>query len=284
MQVGVNSFIWESPFRTDVFHLIDRIENFNADVIEIAIEDPTLIDLSKLKEKLELTSLDVSICGAFGPNRDLASEDSEKRQNSMQYARTCIDYARELDANILCGPMYSAVGVTHSRDESDRQAQWERAVQGVRELGNYAHQNDVTLAVEPLNRFETDILNTSTQLEQFLTDVNHPAVKGHLDTFHMNIEDKSFKEGIEMIGDDLVHFHTCENDRGTPGSGNIDWNEIFEALDGINYDGYLVIESFTPDVEEISKAAAIWRPLEKDQDTLAEKGLTFLRKHFSSRN
>ncbi|NLJ38643.1 MAG: sugar phosphate isomerase/epimerase [Candidatus Atribacteria bacterium] len=281
MKFGANTFIWVSPFRTETFDVVQRVADLGFDVIEFAVEQPDLIDIKKLKSIVKKNELEVAICGAFGPDRDLISEELEKRENSKRYVKRCLDYANELEAPIFCGPAYSAVGKTYLATPEQKKADWNRAIEGLRELGDYAQTRGVTLALETLNRFETSFLNIAADLKKLIKDVNHPAIKGHLDTFHMNIEEKHLGEAIELIGDDLVHFHTCENDRGTPGTGHINWNEVKQSLKKIGYDRFAVIESFTFGVKEIARAAALWRPLEKDEDTLAKNGLTFLRELFA---
>jgi len=133
------------------------------------------------------------------------------------------------------------------------------------------------LAVEALNRFETDLVNTAEQLARLLRDVGHAAVKGHLDTFHMHIEEKDVSAAVHTLGAELVYVDASESDRGTPGSGQVDWAGLASALRAIEYGGDCVIESFTPECQAIAAAAAIWRPLAPSQDALARDGLAFLR-------
>jgi D-psicose/D-tagatose/L-ribulose 3-epimerase len=277
VKFGISTFVWVSPFRTEAFGVLEKVASFGFDVIEIAFEDPNLIDVKQLKDTVKRIGLEVATCGVFGANRDLTSDDPDIRENAKRYIRTCLDYASELESPIFCGPAYSAVGKTHLSEEEQKKKEWKLAVEGLQELGEYARRRGVTIALEQLNRFETSFINTAADLVRLIREVGCPAVKGHLDTFHMNIEEKHLGEAIRTVGKDLAHFHACENDRGTPGSGHIEWKEVKEALQDIGYDGYVVIESFSTEVKEIARAACIWRPLEKDVDTLAIKGLAFLK-------
>jgi D-psicose/D-tagatose/L-ribulose 3-epimerase len=277
VKFGISTFVWVSPFRTEVFSVIEKVASLGFDVVEVAFEEPDLIDVKQLKELVKKERLEVATCGVFGADRDLISEDSEVRENAKRYIRRCLDYASELESPIFCGPAYSAVGKARLVDEKQREEEWKWAIEGLRELGDYAQRRGVTIALEPLNRFETSFLNTAADLVKLIKDINHPAVRGHLDTFHMNIEEKHLGEAIRTLGRDLVHFHACENDRGTPGSGHIEWEEVKKALQDIGYNGCVVIESFSTEVREIARAASIWRPLERDADTLASKGLAFLK-------
>jgi D-psicose/D-tagatose/L-ribulose 3-epimerase len=149
-------------------------------------------------------------------------------------------------------------------------------------LARYAGDHGVTLGVEPLNRFETSFLNLAEQAIEITDRVGHPSCKIMLDTFHMNIEEKSAGDAIEAVGNRLCQLHACENDRGTPGSGNVDWEQVSSALSKIQFDGPVVIESFTSKVQSIARAAAIWRPLADSQDELSQDGLAFLQKNLAS--
>ena len=150
---------------------------------------------------------------------------------------------------------------------------------GLRKAAKVAADHGVKIALEPLNRFETDLVNTAEQVMRLIKDIGEKNVGAHLDTFHMNIEEKNTYDAIKRAGDRLFHFHACENDRGAPGSGtNIDWEGTAKALKEINYQGDAVIESFTPACKTIAGAAAVWRQFETSQDALAENGLAFLRK------
>jgi D-psicose/D-tagatose/L-ribulose 3-epimerase len=132
-----------------------------------------------------------------------------------------------------------------------------------------------------LNRFETDMINTVSQGLQFIEEVGRDNIGFHLDTFHMHLEEKSSPQAIRLAGDKLFHFHACENDRGVPGSGQVHWQEIAAALKEVNYQGPIVIESFTSQVKEIARAVSIWREIAPSQDAIAGQGLQFLYSLFA---
>jgi D-psicose/D-tagatose/L-ribulose 3-epimerase len=150
-------------------------------------------------------------------------------------------------------------------------------VKNLRELALYARDHGVVLGIEPLNRFETSFINLASQAVEVIDRIDHPSCRIMLDSFHMNIEEKSLGNAIRAVGSRLCHFHACENDRGAPGSGNVMWGEVKQALRDIHYDGPVVIESFTNKVKSIARAAAIWRAFEPSQDSLAQNGLNFLK-------
>ena len=224
------------------------------DLIEVCIEDPGVVSADALKKASERTGLPVSICGAFGPDRDVSHEDPEKRQLGIDYLKLCVDIAQAVGSPHVAGPMYSATGKARLLPPEERRQQRQWAADSLREVADYAAERGVTLAIEPLNRFETDLVNTVEQGLELCELVGRDNVGLMLDTFHMNIEEKHIGEAITSAGDKVFHFQVSENDRGTPGSGHVPWSETFEALKSIDYQGSIVVESFLPTVEEIGRA------------------------------
>jgi D-psicose/D-tagatose/L-ribulose 3-epimerase len=281
ISIGVNAWVWTSPFTTDKegLALIDKVKQLGFDSFEFGLEDPSHVDPAKLKSKLKETGLRLVVCGAFGPDRDLTHEDKSVRDNSLSYITQAIKLTAASGGKLLAGPMYSAVGKRRHVPADQKKREWELAVKGLKDAARRASDQGVTLAIEPLNRFETDLINTAEQCERLINEIGEKNVGFHLDSFHMNIEEKNSGEAVRRAGNRLYHFHACENDRGAPGSGiNIDWGNIAAALKEVNYKGEAVIESFTPKTKSIAAAAAIWRQLAPTQDALATDGLTYLRK------
>jgi D-psicose/D-tagatose/L-ribulose 3-epimerase len=199
------------------------------------------------------------------------------------YLRTCIDIAAEVGSTLVSGPMYSATGKTRLVPGDARKQQREWAADGIRRAGDYAALHGVRLAIEPLNRYETDLVNTVSQGMDLCEQVGRDNVGLLLDTFHMNIEEKHIAEAIRLGGDRLLEFHACENDRGTPASGHVEWGEVFDALVQVGFDGLIALEAFTPEIEEIARAVSMWRPVAASGDALVEDGLRFLRSELGAR-
>jgi D-psicose/D-tagatose/L-ribulose 3-epimerase len=282
MKIGVNSWVWVSPFTTERLDLVDKVASIGFDQIEIAVDDPSAIDAAALKRKLSDAGLGVSLCGAFGPTRDLANVDPEPRRIGRAYIEDCLRLAEKIGCGLFSGPVYSAVGKARMVPEEQRKREWAHCVEGLRSIEGLARSCGVTVGVEPLNRFESDMINLTEQASALIAEVGSPAYKVHIDTFHANIEEKSIPDAIRKLGKGkLCHFHGCENDRGAPGSGHQDWAGMRDALRETEYSGAVVIESFTPGAVEIAKAASIWRPLAASQDELARRGLEFFRKLFA---
>jgi D-psicose/D-tagatose/L-ribulose 3-epimerase len=277
---GASTYLWVSPFGDDALHLARHARELGFDVLEICIEEPSRVSAEAVRAAAADAGVAISVCGAFGPRRDVSHEDPSMRRSGVDYLRGCIDLAAAVGSPHVAGPMYSATGKTRLLSAAEREQQRRWAVDSLREAGEYAGENGISLAVEPLNRFETDLVNTAEQGLELCERIGLANVGLLLDTFHMNIEERSLPEAIRLADDRLFHVHACENDRGAPGSGHVDWRGVAAALGEIGYSGQVVIESFTPELREIARAVSLWRPLAESPDALAADGLTFLHDLF----
>jgi len=283
MRFGINTYLYACPFHDSDCRFFPRFRKWGFDSVEIAVASPSDMDWHRVRAKLDQSGLVAgSVSGAYGPGRDLRGTTAEQRA-AIAYTKAVIDRMPILGSQTLIGPFYSAVGRANAETPQARRDQWRRVVRHLRSLASYAGDRGITLCVEPLNRFETDFLNTCDQAIDLVSDVNRPALKIMLDTFHMNIEEKDPAAAIRRCGRLLGHLHACGCDRGTPGNDHIDWRGIAAALRAIRFRGDVVIESFTQDVEIIAKAAAIWRRIEPTRDEIAIKGLRFLKKALGSK-
>jgi D-psicose/D-tagatose/L-ribulose 3-epimerase len=277
-QIGVNAWVWSSPVNTAEFgRLAPIVAKMGFDLIEVGIESTSDLDYSRAAEITRENGLGINVCAAMGPDRDLIHEDENIRSNGMAYVRHCIDAAETLGAPHVIGPLYSSVGRTWQQTADERKHDVDLLVRQLGDLAKYAGDRGVWLGVEPLNRFETSFINLASQAIEVVDRVDHPACGILLDTFHMNIEERSIGDAIRSAGKRLRHLHTCENDRGAAGSGHVPWDEVARACRDIGFNGPFVIESFTNKVKSIAKAAAIWRNFADTQDALAENGLRYLR-------
>ncbi|WP_439555769.1 sugar phosphate isomerase/epimerase family protein [Dyadobacter sp.] len=281
MLFGASTFIWFSPFSTANIPLFKKVKGFGYDIVEVAVEDKMLIDWKLVKQTCRDLDLKITISGAFGPERDISSTDPAYRKMGRDYITDCIRIAAEMESPVFGGPLYSAVGKT--RIVSDEQKRQERAwcIETLHEVSDIAKAEGVTLGLEPLNRFETDMVNTVDQALSIVREVSHSSLKIVLDTFHSNIEEKDIPASIRKIGKELLcHVQGNESDRGTPGTGHLEWEGIRDALNEIGYEGAVVIETFGQPSKELARAACIWRPLANSADELAEEGLKFYKSLF----
>jgi D-psicose/D-tagatose/L-ribulose 3-epimerase len=278
-KIGVSTWVWTSPLSLDKLRtLAARIRELGFDIIEVPIEGTADLDYREAARVIRDLGLDVTVCAVIGADRDLIHGDPAVRAGAMDYVRHCIDAAQTLGARNVVGPLYSAVGRTWQATEDERRRDEDLLVGELKELAAYAGGRGVTICVEPLNRFETSFLNLTSQAIQIVDRVDHPACGILLDTFHMNIDEKSVGDAIRAAGPRLRHMHACENDRGAPGSGHLPWDDVARATRDIGFDGPFVIESFASDVKAMARATCIWRPLASSPDVLAGEGVKFLRR------
>jgi D-psicose/D-tagatose/L-ribulose 3-epimerase len=278
IQFGVSTWLWTSPFTTaSIQELFPKIAAMGFDVVEIAVEDPSLIDIKAVKKALAQYNLKANICGAFGPSRDLTHEDPAVHKQCFDYIGSCLDYCVALGTDFFGGPMYSAVGKARMVSPEQRKTEWERAVTNLRVVCDMAAARGLKIALEPLNRFESDLINTAEDVMRLVRDIDHPAAKVMLDGFHMSIEEKDVEQAIITSGDQLIHLQVSENYRGTPGTGQTPWQAYKKGLEAINYTGVVTIESFTPENKELAGAVCFWHPMAESQDGFATDGLQFLK-------
>lgn len=278
IKFGVSTWLWTSPFTTaSIEVLFPKIAAMGFDVVEIALEDPSLIDIKTVKEALRQYNLSPILCGAFGPTRDLTHEDTSIHRNCFSYIESCLEFCDELNAPFFGGPMYSAVGKARMLPPEKRKAEWDLAVKNLRIVCEMADKRGLQIALEPLNRFESDLVNNVDDVLRLIKDIHHPAAKIMLDGFHMNIEEKNIEQAFALAGDKLIHVQVSENYRGTPGTGQTRWDAYRRGLASINYTGTVTIESFTPENKELAGAVCFWHPMAESQDSFASNGLKFLK-------
>lgn len=275
MKFGVNLFIWTANFDASHLSLLPRIKAAGFDGVEIPMYKGRDFAVADVRRGLADTGLECTICSILVDGLSLISEDASLRARAVEQLKENIATSAEAGAKIIAGPLYSPVGYLAGRRRTSDE--WNRAVECWQQLGPTLAQHGVTVAIEPLNRFETFFLNTAEDAARFCDEVNHPNVGILFDTFHANIEEKDIAEGYRTVARHLKHVHTCENDRGTPGTGHVEWQSVFQAIRDIHYDGWLTIESFGSNLPEIAAAAAIWRDLAATPDAVAFDGVKFIR-------
>jgi D-psicose/D-tagatose/L-ribulose 3-epimerase len=280
MKLGVNTFIWSAEFGRAQLALLPRIKEHGFNGVEIPMFDPAGFAAADIRHALAANDLECTVCSIIPDGRSLISEDPDVRRRTQQHLRDAIQATADVGAHVIDGPLYSPVGYLSGRRRTPEEWRW--AIEGYRSVTSTLDSCDVTLAIEPLNRFETYFLNTAADAAALCDEVGHPRVGVAFDTFHANIEEKDFAGACRRIGGHLKHVQISENDRGTPGSGHIDWGSLLRALRDLEYDGWLTIESFGPSLGAFSAAVAIWRDIEPTPESIAFDGIDFLRRALSS--
>ncbi len=275
MKLGVNTFIWSAIYDHAVQAVLPTIKEKGFDGAEVPIFQPAHFPASTIRRDTEANGLECTVCSVLTPGFSLISEDANVRRVTQSHLREVIKAVADAGARLLAGPLYCPVGYLPGRRRTVDEWNW--AVEGYHSITSALEENQVTLAIEPLNRFETFFLNTAADATALCEAVAHPNIGILFDTFHANIEEKDIASGYLTVGKHLRHVHTCENDRGTPGSGHIEWASVFQALRDVRYDGWLTIESFGSALADLSAAASIWRDIEPTPESIAFDGVQFLR-------
>jgi D-psicose/D-tagatose/L-ribulose 3-epimerase len=274
---GLHLFTYTARMDDSALNILPRLKEIGFDGAEIPLIAQHLDLLDPFKVRKVLKELDMSCVTGTGitPEMSIISDDPDVRARGIEYMKRCIDMTAKMGATLIAGALYAPFGIRPQKRRTPEQ--WEHSVRSLSEIARYAAPKGITIGLEPLNRYEHFFINTADDAVSLIQDIGEPNVKLHLDTYHMNIEEKHFYPTIIKNGSYICHIHCSENDRGIPGSGHIDWDGLFNGLIEINYSGWLVIESFFKPIPEIADFTPIWRDLAPDPDTLAKKGLDFIR-------
>jgi len=275
VKFGVHLMLWTDRFGEKAYSLFEKAKSMGFDGVEIPVTDPSKVNVSKTRRALGDAGITCTISAGLSPKNNVLSASKNVRTKGIKHLKQCVDISKELGSDVVAGVLYAAWGVLVGRGRT--QKEWDRSIAAFKEVCRYAQGMGVDLAVEPVNRFEVYFLNTATDAVKYIKAVDEPNAKIHLDTFHMNIEEKNFYDPIVEAGDMLAHFHACENDRGVPGSGNVNWDEVYRGLSHIEYKRWVTIESFVPDMKEMAAMTAIWRQIAPSSDAIASDGLKFLK-------
>jgi D-psicose/D-tagatose/L-ribulose 3-epimerase len=275
--LGVNTWVWASPLDDEALaRLAVRVRDWGFDAIELPVESPGDWDPERATDLLKGLGLDATVVLVMGPGRELTDAPRETIEATQDYLRRVVDAAAVVGSPVIAGPAYASVGRTWRI--GDREAAYRELRANLAPVAEYAAERGITVAVEPLNRYETSLINTVDQALEALEGVRGAALA--LDVYHMNIEETDIAAAIGRAAGHIAHVQVSANDRGSPGRDHLPWPSILSALDSAGYAGPLVIESFTAHNATIATAASIWRPLAPTQDALAVDGLTFLRSLF----
>lgn len=275
LKFGINTFLWTTVFDESQFKLLPAVREHGFDGVEVSLFRPRDFAASQIRRALAAERLECTVCAVLPKGFSLISEEAGVRRETVAHLKACIESTAETGAHIIAGPLYAPVGFLPGRRRTEDE--WKYAVEGYQQLGEALERFDVQLCIEPLNRFETFFLNTTADAVRLCEQVGHPNAGILWDSFHANIEEKDPAAALLAAGKYVKHVHTCENDRGTPGTGHVPWNDLFRSLRELNYDGWLTIESFGFALGELSAAASIWRDLEVQPDDIAWRGVQFLK-------
>jgi D-psicose/D-tagatose/L-ribulose 3-epimerase len=272
-QFGAHAFIWAGEWTPEGAEKVIRgASEAELDFVEIPLLHPESMDVSGTRELLDRYGIGCTCSLGLPKTAHLPfAPDAAER-----FLQAAVDVTAALGSDALSGAIYTHLGtLTRKPATEDELAMVARVIKSV---ARYAAEQEVSLGIEAINRYETYLINLASQADEMLSRIDEANVFIHLDTYHMNIEEKGFYDPIVATGPRMRYIHLSESDRGTPGTGNVNWDDVFQGLQAIGYDGRLVMESFAAVNEDIIGATALWRDVVGDPQALIRDGLAFLRK------
>lgn len=275
MKLGIHAMAWTAHWNDESLRLIDRVAELGLDFIEIPLMDVDDVHPAPIRKRLDAAGIDVVTSTVLGAATDITSDDAEVRAAGVDYLRRCIGVTAELGASQLSGVIYGMHGKRPPWRPDEEE--WGRSAECLARAAEHAATAGIAIGIEPVNRYESPLVNTCEQAVRLADMVGAPNVRIHLDTYHMNIEEKGWADPVRLAGERLCHFHLCENDRGIPGTGLVDWEELFGALGELRYDGYAGLESFVDVSEDMVAGTCVWRDLAPSGDVLVREGTAFVR-------
>ncbi len=280
MKYGMNLLLWSGELHDGLLPVLEKLKAMGFDGVEIPIFNLDL-DYAAWGKRLDSLGLQRTAVTVRNVEDNPISPDASVRAKGVELNKKTLDCCAACGVEALIGPYHSALG--YFSGAGPTKDEWKWGVESMRAMAEHAGKVGVRLGVEPLNRFECYLLNAQEDAAKFVREVGHPSCGMMYDTFHANIEEKCSPTAIRAIKDVLFHVHISENDRSTPGKGDIKWSEVFDALVDVGYDHWLTIEAFGLALPELAAATKIWRRMFADELQLAEEGLAFVKKNMAAR-
>jgi D-psicose/D-tagatose/L-ribulose 3-epimerase len=280
MKFGMNLLLWSGELNDDVLPVLDSLKKMGYDGVELPLFNYDL-DYATWAKRLDELKLERTAVTVRTEEDNPISSDASIRARAVEANKRALDCCAAVGATHLVGPFHSALGVFSGQGPTEDEWNW--AVDSMRQVAEHAAMVDVMLGVEYLNRFETYLLNCAADTVRFIKEVNHDNCRMMYDTFHANIEEKNIADAIGQCASYTVHVHISENDRSTPGAGNVDWETTFDSLKEVGYDGWLTVEAFGLALPELAAATKIWRRMYDNEEQLAWDGLEFMKNAVSMR-
>lgn len=275
MKYGIHLSTYTKTWNEDYFKYIKTSKELGYDGVELPLMDPDSFELEKAKSYLREYAL-LATCGTgLNPSKDISATDPIIRGKGISHLKKCIDICHELETDCLGGVLYSPWGQCFSREKAKNQIN--QSLNVLSEIGEYGKDKGVTLALEIINRYETYFINTVDDGLYYLKQINHPNIKLHFDTYHANIEEKNMKKALINGGKNIYHVHFSESDRGIPGTGQIEWQEVKEGLLAIQYNRWIIVENFVMPNCEVGNDTFTWRSIEKNGMTVAKESIKFIK-------
>jgi D-psicose/D-tagatose/L-ribulose 3-epimerase len=277
MRFSVPTFVWAWPFTNTQFAVVKKVADLGFDELEVIFDGVGAIDAGSLRDELATVGLGATVGAYCTPDRDVSATDRKTRDAGIRYLEDAVDFAAAIGAGVVAWPIAHPPGRARSLPPSERQTERETSAASLRTVAEHAGEQGIRLGVEPGSRFDSDMVNTAADGLAFLSEVDHDSVGLLLDTFHMQIEERSLGDAIRATGDQLVHVHVSESNRGEIGTGTVDWENVFSALRDIAYAGGVSVESCGWTGTDFDGLMRMWRPWFDDPDAYASNSLEFVK-------
>jgi len=275
LKYAVHAYAWTASWSNKTLDLIDRAKGLGFDALEVPLMEIDLVDAGAIKERAARVGLALCTSTACSELTDPTGDDEATRARADEYLHKCVKATADMGATVFTGVTYSAIGRRINGFPGEEY--WDRAAKALKKAARYARDLGVTVGIEPINRYESFLVNTCDQAWRLKEMVDEPNTAIHLDAYHMNIEENDFHTPTRKAAPVLCHYHLSESHRGTPGTGTVDWDGIYRALGEANYSGLVGMESFCETSEAMAAATCIWRKLVSSSDVLLSEGLKYLK-------
>jgi D-psicose/D-tagatose/L-ribulose 3-epimerase len=282
MKTGMNLLLWTTHVTEEHFPLFAKLKKTGFDGVELPLFAGDAAHYKTIRKELDNQGLGCTTVVCAMPDANPVSTDPKVRQAGLDRLKWAIDMTATLRGEIMAGPYHSALGQFSGQGPTEDEKRWVADV--LRAAAEEAQKAKVMLAIEYLNRFECYFLTTAADAKALVQRVNHPHFRMMYDTFHANIEEKQIGPTIASIAGSFIHVHISENDRGTPGTGHVPWDETFRALKQVGYDGWMVIEAFGRALPDLAAATKVWRDLFPTPEEVYTKGLQLIKEKWAARS
>jgi D-psicose/D-tagatose/L-ribulose 3-epimerase len=280
MKIGMNLLLWTTHVTQDHFPILAQLKQAGLDGVEVPLFEGDVAHYKTLRRELDNNGLGCTTVTVVAPENNPISPDGAVRRAALDRLKWAIERTAILGGEKLCGPYHSPLAVfTGAGPTADEK---KRAAEVLRQAAEEAQKAGIMLAIEWINRFECYFLTTARDARALVEEVGHPHFRMMYDTFHANIEEKNIPQTIAAVGDRVIHVHISENDRGTPGTGHVQWDETFRALRQANYDGWLTIEAFGRALPDLAAATRVWRDLFPKPEEVYTQGLRFIKEKWAA--
>jgi D-psicose/D-tagatose/L-ribulose 3-epimerase len=280
MKVGMNLLVWTAFVTEEHFPILEKIKKTGYDGVEIPLFDGDAEHYKKIKKELDNLGLGCTAVTVVNADTNPISPDASIRKAGLERIKWALDMTSVMGGDLLAGPYHSALGVFSGQPPTADERK--RAVEVLTQAAEHAQKVKVKIAIEYLNRFECYFLTNALDAKNLVREINHPYFGTMYDTFHANIEEKNISQAIASMEDTYIHVHISENDRGTPGSGHVHWDETFKALRKAKYDGWLTIEAFGRALPDLAAATKIWRDMFPSPEDVYGNGFKFIKEKWEA--